>query len=79
MDKVMGKHGRMYAITTLFVRGGRNWQASSIVGGTKNYWKFKKLGVEESRTLGCNLSFKDCNKKDVITNVINSQNLWQNT
>jgi hypothetical protein len=40
MDKVMGKHGRMYATTTLSVRGGRNCQASSIVGVTKNCWNF---------------------------------------
>jgi hypothetical protein len=29
MDKVMVKHGRMYATTTLLVKGGRRWQASS--------------------------------------------------
>jgi hypothetical protein len=39
MDGVMGKHGRMYATTTLFVRGGRRWQTSSIVGVTKICWK----------------------------------------
>jgi hypothetical protein len=63
----------------LFVRGGRRWQTSSIVGVTKICWKIWKLGVEEFGTLGCSLSFKDCNKRDAITNVINSQNLWQNT
>jgi hypothetical protein len=37
--RVMGKHGRMYATTTLFVKGGRRLQASSIVGVMKSYWK----------------------------------------
>jgi len=36
-----------------------------------------KTRVEKSKTLGCKLSFKVCNKKDAITNVINSQNLRQ--
>jgi hypothetical protein len=79
MDKVMGKHGRMYATTTLSVKGGRRWQASSIVGVTKSCWKFWKLEVEEFGTLGYSLSFKDCNKRDAITDVTNSQNLRQNT
>jgi len=49
-----------------------------------NNWCDKKLlevlktSVEEFGTLGWKLSFKDCNKRDVITHVINSQNLWQN-
>jgi len=37
---VMGKHGRMYATATLFVRGGRRWQASSTIGVMKSCWKF---------------------------------------
>jgi hypothetical protein len=40
MDKVMGKHGKMYATTTLFMKSGRKWQASSIVGVMKSCWKF---------------------------------------
>jgi hypothetical protein len=62
MDMVMGKHGRMYATTTLFVRGDRRWQASSTVGVMKSCWNLWKLGVEESKTLSCSLNFKDCNK-----------------
>jgi hypothetical protein len=61
------------------MRGGRRWQASSKIGVMKSYRKFQKLRVEESRTLGCNMSFKDYNKRDVITNVINAQNLRQKT
>jgi hypothetical protein len=37
MDRVMGKHGRMYATTTLSMRGGRRWQASSTIGVMKSY------------------------------------------
>jgi hypothetical protein len=34
--------------------------------------------VEEFRTLGWKLSFKDCIKKDAIVDANNSQSLWQN-
>jgi hypothetical protein len=37
--RVMGKHGRMYATTTLFVKGGKRWQASSTIGVMKSSWK----------------------------------------
>ncbi len=32
--------------------------------------------MEKFGTLGWKLNFKDCNKRDAITDVINSQNLW---
>jgi hypothetical protein len=38
----MGKHGRMYATTTLFVKGGRKWQASSTIGVWKAVGNFEK-------------------------------------
>jgi hypothetical protein len=37
MDKVMVKHGRMYATATLLMKGGRRWQASSTIGVMKSY------------------------------------------
>jgi hypothetical protein len=37
MDEVMVKHGRMYVTTTLLVKGGRRWQASSTIGVMKSY------------------------------------------
>jgi hypothetical protein len=40
MDGVMGKHGIMYVTITLYVRGGRRWQASSTIGVMKSCWKF---------------------------------------
>ncbi len=35
--------------------------------------------MEEFGTLGWKLNFKDCNRRDAITYVINLQNLWYNT
>jgi hypothetical protein len=78
MDRVMGKCGKMYVIVTLSMRGGRRWQASSIIGVMKSCWKFGKLGVEEFGTLGWKLSFKDCIKRDAIIDMINFQSVWQN-
>jgi hypothetical protein len=37
MDGVMVKHGRIYATTILFVKGGKRWQASSTTGVMKSY------------------------------------------
>jgi hypothetical protein len=37
MDRVINKHGRIYVTTTLYVKGGRRWQASSTIGVIKNY------------------------------------------
>jgi hypothetical protein len=36
MDGVMVKHEKMYATTTLLVKGGRRWQASSTIGVMKS-------------------------------------------
>jgi len=36
MDGVKGKHARMYATTTLSMKGGRRWQPSSTIGVMKS-------------------------------------------